>query len=202
MILVLATAPVIEPITRDELKLHLRLDSLSFDEDYLLDDIIQAAREHVEDTTRRSLLTQTWDMYLSRWPAGTEIKIPFGNLQSVTHVKYTDTDGDQTTMTVGTDYTIETNGEQCGFVRLPYSVSWPSASLGPSNPIVIRFIAGWPSAAAIPSKIRTAIKMICHDLYENRESQVFDKSGRNSLYLENRTPILLLDSMRLMDEIW
>jgi uncharacterized phiE125 gp8 family phage protein len=199
MILVLATAPAIEPITRDELKLHIRLDPAAFDEDSLLDDIIQAAREHVEDTTRRALLTQTWDMHLSGWPSGTGIKIPFGNLQSVTHVKYTDTDGAQTAIAVGTDYTVETNGDQCGLVRLPYGGAWPSASLGPSNPIVIRLVAGWVSAAVLPSKIRTSIKMICHDLYENRESQAFEMSGQ---YLENKTAGLLLSSMRLMDESW
>lgn len=204
MILVLATGPVIEPITKAELKLHLHFDSSRIDaesdiEDDLLDDIIQATREHIEDTTRRALLTQTWDLYLGRWPAGDAIKLPFGNLQSVTHVKYTDTDGVQTTLTVSTDYTVETNGDQCGRIVLPYGGSWPSASLAPSNPIVIRFVAGWTAADALPSKIRTPMKMICHDLYENRESQAFEMSGK---YLENRTASILLASMRLMDEIW
>jgi uncharacterized phiE125 gp8 family phage protein len=197
MILVLETAPVIEPISKAELKLHLRLPASEV-EDTLLDDIIQAARENIEDMTRRALLTQTWDMYLSRFPAATAIKLPFGNLQSVTHVKYTDSDGDQTTLTEDTDYTVETNGDQCGFVRLPYSGPWPSATLDPSNPVVIRFVCGWTEAASLPSKIRTAVKMICHDLYENRESQAFEMSGQ---YVENRTAQLLLASMRLMDEI-
>jgi len=167
-------------------------------EDDLLTAILQASREHVEDVTRRALLTQTWDYYLDAFPAGDEIKLPFGNLQSVTHVKYTDSDGDETTLTADTDYTVETNGEQCGFIKLPYDGSWPSATLGPSKPINIRFVCGWTAAASIPAKIRAAIKMICHDLYENRESQVFAGSGMD--YQENVTVSRLLASARLLDE--
>lgn len=197
MILQQVIAPASEPITAGELQLHLRLgDDIVLVESELLQVILQAAREYVEDITRRALFTQTWDMFLNEFPSGTAIKIPFGNLQSVTYVKYTDSDGLFTTMVENTDYIVETNGDQCGFVKLPDSVSWPSATLGPSNPVHIRFIAGWPDTDDIPAKIKVAIKMICHDLYENRESQVFGTSGG---YVENTVVDKLLSSVRLMD---
>lgn len=197
MILALVTPPVLEPITVGELQIHLRLgDDAVLEETGLLQGIIQAAREYVEDITRRALFTQTWDMYLNEFPNGTEIKIPFGNLQSVTYVKYTDSDGVFTTLTENTDYLVETNGEQCGFVKLPDSVSWPPATLGVSKPVHIRFVSGWASIGDIPAKIKAAIKMICHDLYENRESQAFVTSGG---YIENSTVGKLLSSVRLMD---
>lgn len=165
-------------------------------EDTLLTSIIQASRENVEDITRRALLTSTWDYYLNEFPCEDYIVIPFGNLQSITHIKYTDSDGTQTTMTVTTDYLVETNGEQCGKIVLPYGKTWPSFTAYPTKPIVIRFICGWTAAALIPSKIRNAVKLICADLYKNRESQAMSSMD----YKENKTVMRLLGSSILWDE--
>jgi uncharacterized phiE125 gp8 family phage protein len=165
-------------------------------EDDLLEEILSAAREHVEDITRRALLTQTWDYYLDEWPATDFIKLPFGNLASVTSVSWKDTDGTETTLTVTTDYLVETNGEQCGRIVLPYGCTWPSGTLYPSNPIKIRFICGWTAAANIPHKIKAACKLIAADLYENREGQTLATMN----YQENKTVQRLLASARLFDE--
>ena len=173
----------------------VRLTATSIEDD-LLTAILQAAREHVEDITRRALLTQTWDYPLQEWPDKNYIKLPFGNLQSVSSVKWKDTDGTETTLTVGTDYLVETNSEGIGKIVLPYGGSWPSGILYPSNPITIRFVCGWTSAAAIPSKIRAACLLVCGDLYANREGQVLS----NLNYQGNRTVQQLLSSARLWDE--
>lgn len=168
-------------------------------EDDLLNDIIQSAREHVEDITGRALLTQTWDMYLSEWPSQKSIKLPYGNLASVSSVAWKDTDGTETTLTVTTDYLVETNGDQCGQIVLPYGITWPSGVLYPSNPIKIRFVCGWTTTALIPQKIKTAILMICADLYANREHQILALNNQAS-YLQNRAVHDLLRSARLRDE--
>lgn len=167
-------------------------------EDALLTAMIQAARERVEDITRRALLTQTWQYVLQSWPAGDYIKLPFGNLQSVSSVKYIDTDGTTTTMTATTDYLVEANGEGIGRIVLPYGESWPGTSLYPSNPITIEFICGWTAAANIPSKIRIALLMILADLWDNREAQAVGQFVQ--VYSENRTAMALLQSSRLWDE--
>ena len=164
-------------------------------EDDLLTALIQASREHVEDVTRRQLLTATWDYFLDDWPSTDYIKLPFGNLQSVTSVSWKDTAGTETTLALTTDYLVELNGEQCGRVVLPYAESWPSGTLYPSNPIKIRFVCGWLTAASIPSKIRAAVKMVCSDLYEHREQQIVGQA-----YQENKTVARLLASARLWDE--
>jgi len=192
------TAPVIEPISIAELRLHLRIDAETVEdheEDSLLTDLIASARYHVENVTRRALLSQTWDYYLDDWPADA-ITLPFGNLQSVTSVKYKDTAGTETTLVLTTDYYVETNGEGFGRVVLPYGESWPSDTLYTSNPITIRFVCGWTTAALIPGNIKAAVKMICADLYSNRESQVY---GQHE-YQENRTVNNLLASHRLWGE--
>lgn len=168
-------------------------------EDDLLAAVIQSAREHVEDITGRALITQTWDYYLDAFPSSDAFKVPFGNLISVTHVKYTDSDGDITTMDVTDDYLVETNGEGLGRIVLPYGVSWPSFSAYPSKPIVIRFVAGWAAASDLPSKIKQAILLLCADYYTNREAKLLPGAG--VWFQENTAVDRLLSSLRLWDEL-
>jgi uncharacterized phiE125 gp8 family phage protein len=159
-------------------------------EDDLLADLIIAAREIVEDVTRRKLITQTWDYYPDCFPLNQNfMKVPFGNLQSVTNIKYKDSAGTETTLTAGTDYLVETNGDQHGRIVLPYGCSWPSVTLYPSNPIAIRFICGWLTAADVPRKYKTAIKMQAADMFLNRESTQNQEKGNISI---NPTVDLLL----------
>ena len=143
------------------------------------------------------ILTQTWDYSLNAWPSVDYIKLPGGNLQSVTSIKWKDDDGTETTLTVTTDYLVETNGEGIGRIVLPYSESWPSGTLYPSNPITIRYVAGWTTRALVPYKIKAALKMICGDMYAHRESQ---SMGSAQIYFENKTVQRLLASARLWDE--
>jgi uncharacterized phiE125 gp8 family phage protein len=195
----LYAAPTIEPIKIEELMLHSRLtDDDAGEEAALLLTLAKAAREQVEAITRRAILTQTWDYYLDGFPGSDRIKLPLGNLQSVTHVKYTDSAGTQTTMTATTEYLVETNGDQCGAIVLPYGESWPTFTEYPSNPVVIRFIAGWTTAALVPSSIKTAIMMIALDYYENREAQVLANAIMD--YRTNRAVASLLGAQQLWDE--
>lgn len=175
----------------------IRLAATAYEDD-LLEAIIQGAREHVEDVTRRYLVTQTWDYSIDAWPTSNYIKLPGGNLQTVTSIKWKDTDGTETTLTPTTDYLVETNGEQCGRIVLPYGVTWPSGTFYPSNPITIRFVAGWTTAALVPAKIKAAILLICGDLYVNREGQLFGQYGSD--YKPNKAVQNLLASARLWDE--
>lgn len=134
-------------------------------EDDDLTDLIADGRLEVENVTRRALLTQEWDYFLDDFPCGAFIRLPFGNLQSVTSVEYTDTSGTVTTLIEDVDYTVETNGESIGRIVLPYGASWPSATLAPSNPIAIRFICGWTTAALVPKNLKRAVKFVAEDLY-------------------------------------
>ena len=191
----LITAPIIEPILINELKLHIRAYDDEYEEDSLLDDLIETARGYVEDITRRALLTQTYDYYLDTFPSCDYFKLPFGNLASVTHIKYTDSDGDETEMTVTTDYIVETNGEQCGQIVLPYGESWPSFTAYSSNPIVCRFVCGWTTAALVPTKIRTAVKMIAAKMWASRGDDIVGQTISEDTFF-----LRLLRSYRLWDE--
>jgi len=199
--LVLVTGPTSEPISLSELKLQARVEYTDIDEDILFYDIIKAAREHVEDITRRALFTQTWAYYLDDWPSGNRIKLPLGNLQTTSlAVTYDEVDSDGNknteTMTLTTDYLIETNGDQCGFIVLPYGETWPSFTHWPTHSIKIQYQCGWSAVTSIPFEIRAAIKLIALDLYANREGQVMS----NLNYQENKTVMRLLQPQRLWDE--
>ena len=165
-------------------------------EDDLLTGLITSAREHVEKITSRRLLTQTWDYFLDHWPGyhpfqhlhgyKNKITLPFGNLQNTAGVEpivsYLDSAGNNTILTVSTDYLVETNKDKYGAIVLPYGKSWPSTTLYPSNPITIRFVCGWISAALIPNSIKTAVKFVAEDLYYHGERhEVLDKTVRNLL---------------------
>jgi uncharacterized phiE125 gp8 family phage protein len=141
-------------------------------EDTMMLEDIETARREVESDLGRKIISQTIDYYPQYWPADDRIKLPFGNLVSVTSISYKDTAGTETTMVAGTDYLVETNGEQPGFIVLPYSETWPSSELYPSNPIKIRYIAGWTSASVVPSNIKRAIKNRAVNLYMNRGDDI------------------------------
>jgi uncharacterized phiE125 gp8 family phage protein len=156
-------------------------------EDSLLLEKLQSAIDDAEDFTGRQLLTATWKAYLDEFPCNDFIELPFGNLQSVTAITYKDSDGTVTTMTAGTEYLVETNGDECGRIVLPYGCSWPSATLYPSNPICIEFVCGWTAASLVPSKIKSAILLGAADLYNLRETktdrQIYtDTAIHNLLY--------------------
>jgi uncharacterized phiE125 gp8 family phage protein len=194
MKLAIATGPIVEPVDLVEAKSHLRVDDSTDDE--LIEGLITTAREYVEDVTRRALLTQTWDYSLDGWPYCREIKLPLGNLQSVTSVKWKDTAGTETTLTLTTDYLVETNGEQPGRIVLPYAGTWPSGTLYPSNPITIRYVCGWTTPTLVPGKIKSAILMLVAKLYESRGEDTIGQTVH-----EDDTVSRLLASARLWDEL-
>jgi uncharacterized phiE125 gp8 family phage protein len=170
-------------------------------DDTLLTDLIETARRDVENDTGKKLITQVWDYYPQSWPCSDRIKIPFGNLQNGTGnepiIKWKDTDGTETTLTVTTDYLVETNGDQCGFIVLPYGGTWPTGTLYPSNPISIRFTCGYGDAVSnVPVTARQAIKARCVNLYANRGDDVI---GVNTVNYDKTYDRLVNSVGRLCD---
>ena len=165
--------------------------------DDLLTDIIISARQYVEEITSRKLITQTWNYYINAFPVCRYFKIPFGNLSATDlTLTYTDSDGDDTIMTVDTDYLVLVNGDQCGRIVLPYSETWPSFTEYPSKPIVTQFVCGYGAASSVPDNIKTAIKMVCADMFEDRGELIV---GQREVY-ENKMVTRLLANSRLWDD--
>ena len=195
---VLKTAPLIEPVSLDEAKRHLRIDIGNTDHDIDIYDAIADARTQVETITWRKLITQTWYAYLQDWPRGDYIELPFGNLQSVTPatidgvsgIKYIGSDG--TAYAWDSDEYIVGTGYQEGRITLADGYTWPNETLYPSNPIEIVFICGWLTATAVPGTIKRAIKLYIGEYFENREISIF-----GTIQKEMETANNLLSNYRL-----
>lgn len=161
---ILTTAAADEPITRAEAKRHLVIDSADDTHDAWIDEAIGEARERVEDLTARQLMPATWTLYLDSFPAA--IELPRPPLQSVTHIKYIDTDGNEQILDDST-YIADTNRTP-GRIELAYGETWP-ATRAVSNAVEVCYVAGYASAALVPKRAKRAIKLLTAHAFEFRE---------------------------------
>lgn len=157
-------------------------------EDDKLNGLIATVREYAEDILNRRLITQTWDVYFDDWPDGSELEMPYGELQSVTWLKYTDCDDTETTVSTD-DYYVDTISDP-GQVVLKHGKSWPSATLRTYAPITARIVCGYGDTADdVPSQIKTAIKIGIAKLYQFPDDMVMgtihNELGWMSAYLLN-----------------
>jgi len=172
MAIKIATAPSVEILTVTEVKSQLKLDDDDHSEDALLNGLIKAARQHAEDVlTWRAFITQTWELWLDRWPDKDYIELPRPPLQSVTSIEYYGTDDAEAPFS-SDDYFVDVKSEP-GRVHLNYGKSWPSATLRPANGICVTFVAGYgDSASDVPEDFRRGLQLIIGHLYEHREECV------------------------------
>jgi len=167
----LITAPAVEPVLLAGIKPHIRLTDTDTDSNSYIDSLLTVARQVVEQMCNRALITQTWEVYLDEWPGGDFIELPKGSLQSVTSIKYTDSDDDESIFS-SDDYSVDT-GSMLGRVVLMSGESWPTVTLATNNPIVIQFVCGYGAAGSdVPGPINQAIKFMVADYFENRETVV------------------------------
>lgn len=168
----LTISPTVEPVSKTEVKKHLRLVTTTAEadaytvEDDLLDRLITTARIQAEQETGRAFITQTKTFYLDKWPDGNEIRLPYPTLQSatVTYRLEDDTGYDNTLSTVDIDIVSEP-----GRVILQPNESWPSGTLYSDKPIKIEFVCGYgDSGNDVPAPIKAAILLRITDMYEHR----------------------------------
>lgn len=162
MSLILIQAPATEPVTVAEAKLHQRIEHA--EEDALIATYIKAARMTCEHILQRALVTQTWERVLDAFPPR-EIELGMPPVQSVVSVKYTDTAGNEQTLS-NTLYTLEPVLEP-GFVLPAYGTCWP-ATMDTVNAVRVRFVAGYGDAPAVPDGIKEWILLHVGHWYCNR----------------------------------
>ncbi len=164
------TAPAQEPVGIEEMKDWARVDDS--DNDATIAGNIIAARRWVETLTHRALITQTFVYKISRFPGPitTVIELPGGKTQTLTSIAYLDTDGDSQTW-ASANYIADLVSEPA-LVGLAYNISWPSIREW-SLPITITYDAGYgDDPGDVPEELRTAIKIIAAELFENREDSI------------------------------
>jgi len=114
--------------------------------------------------SRRAFVTQTLEMIVDDFPPNYALKVARPRLQSVTSVTYYDEDNNSA---VWTDYVVNARSEP-GTIIFD---SLPSVALMESGGVVVRFVAGYGAAAAVPERIKNLILSLVAYWYENRESR-------------------------------
>jgi len=156
------TGPTEEPITLQEAKDHVRQDSAA--DDTYLTRLITVARQDVEDMANIYLVTQTVDVFFPGFPDSDVLKLTRGPLQSVTSLKYIDSAEAETAVSAST-YDVD---PRRGQIRLKYSALWPTATLRPTDPVIMRCVMGFGTAAAVPQKAKQAVLMLVDHFYSHR----------------------------------
>jgi uncharacterized phiE125 gp8 family phage protein/SPP1 family predicted phage head-tail adaptor len=80
-----------EPVSLAQAKAFLKVDDGA--EDGLIATLIGAARLHVEGTTGRALLAQSWRLVLDEWPENGQVKLPLTPFISIAAIMAYDAEG-------------------------------------------------------------------------------------------------------------
>jgi hypothetical protein len=195
--LTVKTAPTIEPVTLDEMKLHLRVDFN--DDDSLITTMIKSARHNIESKYYVTYISQSLVLGLDRFiQPGTTVPSygypmmglygwgpgigPWGwmtptwsaidlrpPVQSITSITYVDPSGNTQTL-ASSGYTLATGTP--GRVFPAINKIWPATAVGIPGAVSIEFISGVATADLVPDDWKEAIKLAVGSTYENREQTV------------------------------
>lgn len=155
-------APTTKPLSLDEVKDFCQVEHSS--DDQMLWSLIDSATEYVQEYQWSQLITATWVLRMDRFPCGV-IELHPNPVSAVSTVQYVDTSGNTQTLTVSTDYTVDTN-RRPGIVLPAYSRSWP-ATRGYINDVVITFTAGFGEASAVKREVKLAMLLMIRNWYES-----------------------------------
>lgn len=158
----LITAPVSEPLSLDDAKDHLGIMADETGEDDKILSYISAARAVVESQSGLQLLTATYDVYFDRFES--EMVIHKSPIQSITSIKYIDTDGVEQTISAS-DYKLN-DVRKFPSIKAAYGKSWPSTRCE-DNAVVIRFVSGFTSSTLVPDQAIHAIKLLIRQWYDS-----------------------------------
>lgn len=193
MNLIVLTPPPVEPVTLEDIYTFLRLDPAgsppTHPDDAMLETMITAAREKVEQTTRRALVRQQLRLVLPAFPrfrvrsgfagddpdfafwrdAGIELpKPPFAELVAL---RYYD-DGNVLRTIDADDYFIADDG-YVAKIEAGQQFQWPTTTTRP-DAVQVDYVAGYapdgspPSdyRANIPAALVTAVKFEVQLMYD------------------------------------
>lgn len=163
-----STGPASEVISLATAKAHLKMDDTDAD-DALIEAIITAARQHVEQMCATALIQQTitekFPCFSSRGMA-----LSISPVAEVSAVQYLD--GAGTLQTLSTDVYGVNTFTKPGSIYLRYGQLFPLTRDEP-NAVTVTYTAGYGEASGdIPKPIMQAILLMVGDMYQNREDTV------------------------------
>ncbi|MDG3040442.1 head-tail connector protein [Roseicyclus marinus] len=159
------TDPVSEPVTLAEARAHLRMDPNDTSEDSLIESVVKAAREHVEDFCNRPFVSATWAVLFDGstfWSADEALHVPVRGVTEITGVTY------RTDASASVTWSAEAYEFDAERQELRAKTAWPVG-----RNLRIALTAGnADSPVSVPNPIRQAILLCVGDLYELREAHV------------------------------
>jgi uncharacterized phiE125 gp8 family phage protein len=159
------SGPVLEPVLPESLYDHLRLVEDDTEKSYA-DAVSHAAREWVEARNGIATLTQTWDIVFDGWWEG-PLDLPYPPLQSVSYVRYLDTNG--ATQTLNPSSYVVLPGSPVAQIIWAPNASRPNLLERVGN-VTIRMVTGYTSPAQVPATVRQAILILASTWFEHREA--------------------------------
>jgi uncharacterized phiE125 gp8 family phage protein len=165
----LKTAATSYPASLADLKRNLRIatDDVDTDRDALLQDLLVDAVSASQNSTGRQYCPATFILYLDEYPAGDEIEITRGPVQSITSVKYYAQGATELTTVDEDDYQLDCS-ELTARLRFLNSFSVDTERM---NVIEIEFVAGFSAmgnqANSVPTDLKQAVILRAHDAYVN-----------------------------------
>jgi uncharacterized phiE125 gp8 family phage protein len=182
MPLILTAAPAAEPVSLAEAKAFLRVAHA--DEDVLISDLVQSAREHVEAVTGLALITQSWRETLDAWPqrrvsaCGQAVRLRRRPLISVEALQIYDRGG-AAQLVDPVEYRIEPGEPGRLIAILPFTLPQPERLAGG---IEIDFTAGFgPAPSDVPAPLREAILQLTATSYGGVERAETAQRGADGL---------------------
>jgi len=172
MPLVMTNPPAAEPVTVDDAKAHLRIDTDA--EDALIASLVLTSRLHIETALSLALITQSWTLLRDRWPITGHVDLPLAPLRSVGEVRVKNANGDATVIPEQS-YLIDLASRP---PRLVWNNCAPPLPGLAANGIEIELTAGFGDAAdSVPAPLKRAILMLTAHWYEHRDPHEIGHDG-------------------------
>lgn len=164
----LVTAPARQPITIAECKAQMRVEHS--DDDLIINRFIDTAIAAVDVTGAlgKAMITQTWGEWFAPNPG--VIGLSLGPVQSVSAIKYYDSDNALQVATLSDFYVLGTKSRTT--IKPKPGKSWPVV-FNRDDAIKVEYVIGYGDTPNdVPQTVRHALMMLVAHYYENREIEL------------------------------
>ena len=162
---ILLAGPALEPLSLEEMRVYLRLETS--EEDGLILALIKAARNAVEQGARRALMAQKWRIRLARIPREGQVRFPISPILSLDAVRTFDALGNPVLLDLALFHLD--GGTLCISPN-----NFPTD--GFASGLEIDVTAGFGTLATdVPEALRQAMRMLVAHYYEHRADALHEE---------------------------
>jgi len=159
-------APLVSPVSLEDVRSHLRIDHT--DEDPVLALYIDAATQYLDGPQGilgKSIVTQSWRQDYAGFAS--PLLLPIQPVQSVTEITYYDA-ANVSAVLAPSVYTLVPNAYGGPQIVLAAGQSWPSSYVR-DDAVSVTFVAGYGDPLLVPAPVRQAMLLLIGDWYARRE---------------------------------